>query len=128
MSTQSAKLAARWFCDARSRYLNAVEDLEGDPDHDLSLAQVVIAAKHGLEYDLASQAQASAYLSMLASVDGAPSDYFRALSQALRMEFVSSRPWPQLAAVEAAIKDLDQTLWILDEIESAEAADFAEAS
>jgi hypothetical protein len=74
MSTQDAGLYARLFCDARSRYLSAVADLEAGPDHDLSLAQIVSAAKHGLEYDLASQAQATAYLNMLASVDGAPSD------------------------------------------------------
>jgi hypothetical protein len=50
------------------------------------------------------------------------------LLQALRIEFVSSRPWPQLAAVEAAIHELDMTIWIIDEIETAEADGLTQAS
>ncbi len=123
MSTELSALNVRMFRDARNHYLSTLADLEAEPDHELSLVEIVSVAKHGIEYDLAGQAQAAAYLHMLASVEGAPSAYFRALSRDLRTEAVTDRPWPKLAAVEAAIDDFDHTEWILEMIETAGAAD-----
>jgi hypothetical protein len=122
VSTHTAVTFAGFFRQARSRYLTAAANLDGAPDHDLVLAQIVTGAKNGLEYDLAGQAQAIAYLHMLASVEHGPSDYFLALAREVRMEAVTDRPRPKLAAVEAAIENVAQTEWILDEINDLQTA------
>jgi hypothetical protein len=122
MSTQMSALWVGMFRDARTHYLSTLANLEAGLDNEPSLAEIVAAAKNGIEYDLAGQAQAFAYLHMLASVEGATSAYFLALSRDLRMEAVTDRPWPKLAAVEAAIDEFDHTEWILEMIETAAAA------
>lgn len=121
MSNQlAAILQVEAFRKARTHYLRAVAELNGAQAPEPTLAAIVTCVKYDIQYDLAAHAQASAYLHMLASVEGASSDYFRALSQDLRREAVSGRPWPKLAAVQTSIDDDDNTEWIIGMIEGAE--------